>query len=111
MDDALRGRAGPDGIVRPAARAVLAVAARPSLWPTTLRQARRLLVPGWWRRPPFLPRLDRGYLRFRLETQYGAARASTELPSDVVSYLEWCRAPSEGPLLGAAPLEIRHDVR
>jgi hypothetical protein len=67
------------------------VAAHPDLWATALRQARRLVPPGWWRRPPFLPRPDRAYLAFRLETQYGdtAARPSAD---DVVAYLRWCRA-------------------
>jgi hypothetical protein len=71
----------------PAATAVLS---RPGLWPTALRQARRLVAPGWWRRPPFLPRPDPEYLRFRLETQYGAGGRFE--PADVVAYLEWCRA-------------------
>lgn len=38
---------------------------------------------------PFLPLPDRGYLRFRVETQYGAD--GTPDPRDVVTYLEWCR--------------------
>jgi hypothetical protein len=46
--------------------------------------------PRWWARPPFLPRPDRDYLRFRLETQYGADGAPA--PGDLVTYLEWCRA-------------------
>ena len=83
----------------------LAVAARPSLWAVALRQARRLAPPGWWRRPPFVPRPDRGYLRFRLETQYGDADAPAS-GADLVAYLRWCRAqdrleaqrgPGEGP--------------
>jgi hypothetical protein len=73
------------------ARAGLAVAARPSLWPVAARQARRLARAGWWRRPPFLPVPDPSYLAFRLETQYGAADARPE-PADVVAYLRWCRA-------------------
>jgi hypothetical protein len=72
------------------AAAVAAVAARPGLWPTALREARRLAPAGWWRRPPFLPLPDRAYLRFRLETQYGSAD-HRPVPADVVSYLEWCR--------------------
>ena len=71
-------------------RGALAVAARPWLWPTALRQARRLVAPGWWRRPPFVPRPDRAYLRFRTETQYGGDGA-VPAAADVVSYLEWCR--------------------
>ena len=73
------------------ARAGLAVAARPSLWPVAARQVRRLARDGWWRRPPFLPVPDPAYLAFRLETQYGAPDARP-LPADVVAYLRWCRA-------------------
>jgi len=70
--------------------AVRALAARPSLWGTALRQAGRLARPRWWRRPPFLPLPDPEYLAFRLETQYGAAGHAPE-PADLVTYLEWCR--------------------
>jgi hypothetical protein len=72
-------------------RAGLAVAARPSLWRSALRQAVRLARPRWWRRPPFLPVPDRSYVGFRLETQYGAADARPTA-DDVVAYLRWCRA-------------------
>jgi hypothetical protein len=74
-----------------AVRAVLAVLRHPSLWWVGLRQARRLAVPGWWRRPPFLPLPDREYLRFRLVTQYGDPEHQPE-PEDLVAYLRWCRA-------------------
>ena len=53
-------------------RAAVAVLRRPRLWPTALRQAFRLARPGWWRRPPFLPLPDPDYVRFRLQTAYGA---------------------------------------
>jgi hypothetical protein len=65
------------------------VLTRPRLWRTALRQAQRLAVPGWWRRPPFLPLPSRAYLGFRFETQYG--RDGVARPADVVAYLEWCR--------------------
>ncbi|MFM7616846.1 MAG: hypothetical protein ACKO72_05225 [Actinomycetes bacterium] len=68
---------------------VTAVLAHPSLWPTAIGQAWRLAPAGWWRRPPFLPRPDEGYLAFRLETQYG--RDAAPAAADVVSYLRWCR--------------------
>ena len=71
-------------------RSVAAVALRPDLWLTALRQASRMAPRGWWRRVPFLPLPDRAYLRFRLETQYGEAGAPQ--PRDLVTYLEWCRA-------------------
>jgi hypothetical protein len=71
-------------------RAVLAVAARPSLWGIAVVQVVRLARRGWWRRPPFLPVPDREYLRFRLETQYGDPGHRIE-PDDIVAYLRWCR--------------------
>ncbi len=71
------------------AAAAVAVLRRPDLWATALRQVRRLAAPGWWRRPPFLPLPDAGYLRFRLETQYGSGHEPEA--ADVVTYLHWCR--------------------
>jgi hypothetical protein len=68
----------------------VAVAGRPALWPTAVRQARRLAPAGWWRRPPFLPVPDRAYLGLRSVTQYGDAGHRLE-PGDVVQYLAWCR--------------------
>jgi hypothetical protein len=67
------------------------VAARPWLWPTAARQARRLARPRWWRAPPFLPLPSADYLRFRFETQYGTAPDARADPRDLVTYLEWCR--------------------
>jgi hypothetical protein len=70
-------------------RAFAAVLRRPHLWVTALTQARRVARPGWWRTPPFVPRPEPGYWRFRLDTAYGpggVARAA-----DLVAYLEWCR--------------------
>lgn len=67
-----------------------AVARRPGLWPAAARQAWRLVPRRWWSRPPFLPVPDRGWLRFRLETQYGDGRGPVD-PRDVVAFLEWCR--------------------
>ena len=72
-----------------ALHAVLRLLAHPGLWPTALRQATRLARRGWWRRPPFLPLPDRGYLRFRLETAYGDDGVAD--PGDLVAYLRWCR--------------------
>ena len=70
--------------------AVLAVAVRPRLWPTAVRQVFVLAAPGWWRRRPFLPLPDPGYLRFRLQTAYGDPDRAPD-PKDVVAYLRWCR--------------------
>ena len=72
-----------------AARALVALARRPALWPTALTQLFRLAAPGWWRRPPFVPLPDPAYLRFRLETAYGDDRDPE--PADVITYLHWCR--------------------
>jgi hypothetical protein len=71
------------------AAVAVAVARRPRLWAAAARQTKRLARPRWWREPPFLPVPDPAYMRFRLETQYGASGPSD--PSDVVTYLEWCR--------------------
>jgi hypothetical protein len=71
-------------------RVASAVAARPSLWLTALRQMRRTAAPGWLRRPPFLPLPSGDYLQFRLVTQYGDPNHRPE-PADVVNYLAWCR--------------------
>jgi hypothetical protein len=67
-----------------------AVAVRPTLWATALRQVGRLAPAGWWRRAPHLPLPDPAYLRFRLVTAYGG---DGRPPSarDVVTYLHWCR--------------------
>jgi len=77
----------PRWMVAPAA----AVIVRPALWATALRQVRLLAAPGWWRRSPYLPLPDRGYLRFRLQTAYGDPDRYPE-PADIVTYLHWCKA-------------------
>jgi hypothetical protein len=71
-------------------RVVGAIARRPRLWSTALRQARRTAPPGWWRQRPFLPVPSGDYLRFRMLTQYGETDCPVD-PDDVVNYLEWCR--------------------
>lgn len=68
----------------------VAVLRRPRLWPTAVRQARRTVAPGWWRRRPYLPLPSREYVDFRLLTQYGDSRHAPD-PSDVVNYLAWCQ--------------------
>ena len=66
-----------------------AVLVRPRLWFTAWRQVLRAIPRDWWRRAPHLPVPDRAYVRFRLETAYGAnAQPDVE---DVLRYLEWCR--------------------
>jgi hypothetical protein len=71
------------------ARVVVLVATRPWLWAVALRQLTRLARPGWWRRAPFLPVPDAGYLAFRWSTAYGAG--ASPRPTDVLAYLHWCR--------------------
>jgi hypothetical protein len=73
-----------------AVRVVGAVARRPRLWPTAVRQMRRTARPRWWRHRPFLPLPAGEYLHFRLVTQYGETR-DPPAPHDVVDYLAWCR--------------------
>ena len=75
---------------RAAMAVAVAVARRPSLWVTAVRQWRRTTAAGWWRRPPFLPLPSRAYMRFRLETQYGAPNARV-VPDDVLNYFAWCK--------------------
>jgi len=70
-------------------RAGAAVLMRPSLWAIAVVQLFRLAAPGWWRRPPFVPRPDPEYLAFRLHTAYGDDRPPE--PRDVVTYLHWCK--------------------
>lgn len=64
---------------------------RPGLWLVALRQAVVMAPAGWWRRAPFLPVPDAGYLRFRMQTMYGDPDRAPD-PADLVSYLTWCRA-------------------
>lgn len=70
----------------------LAVARHPGLWPTAVRQVRRLAAPGWWRRAPFLPLPPADYLRFRLQTAYGGDGRGPMRADDLLAYLRWCRA-------------------
>ena len=55
--------AGAEVIVPGGVRTVGAIARRPGLWSTALRQARRLTPTGWWRTPPFLPVPAKDYRR------------------------------------------------
>jgi len=64
---------------------------RPGLWWTAMRQLLRLAAPGWWRRPPFVPRPEPEHLRFRLETAYGTGGDRCVRAPDLLAYLEWCR--------------------
>jgi hypothetical protein len=68
----------------------LAIAKRPSLWLTAMREGRALQPLDWWRQwPPGLgPSGD--YLAFRMQTMYGSTDATIG-PEELVRYLEWCR--------------------
>jgi hypothetical protein len=66
-----------------------AVLSRPHLWFTAVRQFFRAVPTRWWARPPYFPVPDRSYLRFRLETAYGAD--GRPRAAELVRYLEWCR--------------------
>ncbi|MFM8867788.1 MAG: hypothetical protein ACKOFZ_05830 [Ilumatobacteraceae bacterium] len=67
-----------------------ALASRPHLWLTAVRQTFALAPRGWWRTTPFLPIPAREYVSFRTHTQYGSSRREPEV-YDVIDYLEWCR--------------------
>jgi hypothetical protein len=69
-------------------RALLMLLRRPRLWVVAVRQVFRLARPRWWTHFPLLPVPDRAYIEFRMQTAYGSGPAR---PSDVISYLEWCR--------------------
>ncbi len=77
--------------LRTALVAIRALAPRPWLWPTAVRQLVRFAPDGWWRRSPFLPLPDRALLEFRSTTQYGDPDRIAD-PADLVAWLEWCRA-------------------
>ncbi len=75
--------------VHPLREVAAAVVRVPSLWPTALRQAARAVPRRWWRHRPHLPVPSADYLRFRMETQYGAT--GPVAGEDVVTFLRWCR--------------------
>ena len=60
-------------------RLILALMARavasPTLGIALARVAWRFRARGWHTRPPFLPLPDRAYLRWRMHTAYGDAKA------------------------------------
>lgn len=71
--------------------AVLAVVARPSLWPSAIGLGRRMAAPGWWSHWPPLPVPSAAYASFRLHTALGEGPDARLEPGEVVAYLEWCR--------------------
>ena len=76
-------------------RTAAAVARRPALWSTAVRQMRRTTAPGWWKRWPYLPVPSGSYIEFRLVTQYGDAGHAWD-PEDVLNYLRWCKSWEAG---------------
>jgi len=70
---------------------VAALARRPWLVATTLRQLKSLSRPRWWSEPPYLPLPPADYLEFRQVTATGSATAVPDV-QDTVIWLEWCRS-------------------
>ena len=69
---------------------MVAVVVHPRLWGTAWRQWRRTTPPRWWRHRPFLPVPPKGYVQFRLVTQYGGIDHPV-VAADVLNYLTWCQ--------------------
>lgn len=46
---------------------------------------------GWWRRRPFLPLPDQGWMHFRLETAYGGDAPGPMQAEELTTWLEWKR--------------------
>jgi len=67
---------------------IAAVLARPLLWLEALRASAALAPRDWYKRPPFLPLPDPGYMSWRLQAAYGTSSADAS-PHDLVAYLEW----------------------
>lgn len=89
-DRGVAGGAGTGHLVAPGA--VVAVLARPSLWPAALRVLATQAEPGWWRRWPPLPRLPARYARFRAQTMWGSDTAGRLGGREAVEYLRWVAA-------------------
>lgn len=68
---------------------LLAVLRRPALWPTAIGSLRDLAPSGWWRRSPFLPLPDPGWIHFRLETAYGGDGSQPIGAAEFITWLEW----------------------
>jgi hypothetical protein len=67
-----------------------AVARRPDLWMQAIRSLFAFARRGWWRRFPFVPVPDPGYMAFRRFTAYGSVDHPLE-ERDVIAFLEWRR--------------------
>lgn len=69
----------------------VALLRRPDLWRTAARVARVHAPTGWWRRKPYLPIPDDGWMDFRFETAFADVDGRPE-PVQFIEYLEWCRS-------------------
>lgn len=89
--DALQTSYGRSHLLAFVGSAVVALARKPALIPTALRQALRLAPKRWWATWPYLPVPSAAYMQFRSETLSGNP---DELPSadELVVWLEWCRS-------------------
>lgn len=79
-----------DASARELGDAARALARRPDLWGAAAGAAVRHLPRRWWRGPGAV-REAAPWLRFRLETSYGAERR-TPAPGDLLTWLRWTRA-------------------
>lgn len=87
------GAAEAEGGSFPIAAVGRALIRRPDLWSTSIRAGLSLAPRRWWLRPPFLPRPDARWLRFRMSTAYGGdGRFGPESAfdaGDLITWLEW----------------------
>ena len=74
-----------------AAAMLVALARRPTLIPTALRQLFVMAPHRWWTRPPHLPIPPSDYLEFRQVTATGRTEGPPEV-GDTIVWLEWCRS-------------------
>lgn len=79
-----------DVVARDVGAALRALVRRPGLWAAAVAAAVRHLPRRWWRGPAAVGAAG-PWLRFRLETSYGAERSSPT-PGDLVTWLRWVRA-------------------
>ncbi len=63
---------------------------RPGLLPAALGLAWVARRRAWYRRPPFLPLPPAGYLKWRLDTAFGAEGRNVS-PDALARYLLWAR--------------------
>ncbi len=69
---------------------VRVVARHPSLACEAIRLAAATAAPDWFRKAPFMPRPEPGYLDWRMRTAYGRPDA-TPTETEVEEFLRWRR--------------------